>query len=306
VVAVTTLAERALAYLREGPRPPADIVRDVLGLGMANRTVAERLAAALLGADPRFTFDIDGRWSLVPEPMWHGVPLADVRYAVVDVETTGMRPRRDDRITEIAVVHVDGVRRSVAFNSLVNPGRPIPWRIQTLTNITDAMVAAAPPFEAVADEVLAALAGRVFVAHHARFDWAFVSAEIERARDFPVRLPRLCTVRLSRRLVPELPRRNLDAVTYYFGIEIDPALRPRAAGDADATAAVFLRLLERARDRGIETLQELEALTSSGLQALPLPSPGFSPLGGGGGGGGGRGGAPRIGPVGARKHDLVT
>jgi len=257
---VTTLAERALHYLREGPRPPLDIARDVLGLGMANRTVAERLAAALLGADPRFTLDFDGRWNLVPEPMWHGVPLGDVRYAVVDVETTGMRPRRDDRITEIAVVHVDGLRRSVVFSSLVNPGRPIPWRIQTLTNITDVMVAEAPLFADVADQVLAALTGRVFVAHHARFDWAFVSAELERARDLPVRLPRLCTVRLSRRLVPELERRNLDAVTRYFGVEISPEARHRAAGDADATAAVLQRLIGRALDRGILTWEELEAL----------------------------------------------
>jgi DNA polymerase-3 subunit epsilon len=228
--------------------------------------------------------------------MWHGVPLEDVRYAVVDVETTGMRPQRDDRITEIAVVHVDGKRRHVAFSSLLNPGRPIPWRIQTLTSITDAMVAAAPAFADVAEQVLAALAGRVFVAHHARFDWAFVSAEIERARDYPVRMPRLCTVRLSRRLVPELPRRNLDAVSCYFGIEIEPGMRHRAAGDADATAAVLLRLLERARDRGIATLQELELLAGSGfggdlprdrlptvpsprsgsVQALPLPLPRFS------------------------------
>lgn len=272
---MTTLAERTLVYLRDGPRPPFDIVRDVMGLGMANRTVAERLAAALLGADPRFSFDVDGRWTLVPEPMWHGVPLGDVRYAVVDVETTGMRPLRDDRITEIAVVHVDGSHRRVAFSSLINPGRPIPWRIQSLTNITDAMVATAPPFEAVAEAVLAALAGRVFVAHHARFDWAFVSAEIERARDFPIRMPKLCTVRLSRRLVPELPRRNLDAVTHYFGVEIAPEMRHRAAGDADATAAVLLRLLGRAADRGIETLQELEVISGTAA-ALPLPDVAFA------------------------------
>lgn len=257
---MSTLAERALQYLREGPRPPLDIVRDVLGLGMANRTVAERLADALLGADPRFSFDMDGRWTLVPEPMWHGVPLSDVRYAVVDVETTGMRPLRDDRITEIAVVHVDGLRRTVVFSSLINPGRPIPWRIQTITNITDTMVADAPPFAAVAEQVLAALTGRVFVAHHARFDWAFVSAEVERARDYPIRMPRLCTVRLSRRLVPELERRNLDAVTRFFGVEIPPEARHRAAGDADATAVVLQRLIGRAVDRGLLTWEELEAL----------------------------------------------
>ena len=253
-----TLSERALVYLREGPRQPLDITRDILGLQRANLAVAERLVIALLGADPRFTFDVDGRWSVVPEPAWRGVPLRDIRFAVVDVETTGMRARHGDRITEIAIVHVDCERIEVAFESLVNPGRPIPARIVSLTGIDDALVQAAPPFEAIADRVLAALAGRVFVAHNARFDWRFVEAEVERARDAILRPPRLCTVRLTRALVPELERRNLDSVIQFFGIETDR--RHRAAGDAIATARVLHRLLQRAETSGIRTWQELEVM----------------------------------------------
>jgi len=257
---VTTLSERALRYLREGPRPATDIVRDVLGLQRANAAVAERLATALLGADPRFAFDLEGRWSLVPEPAWHGVPIGDVRFAVVDVETTGMRARGDDRITEIAVVHVDGTQVRVAFESLVNPGRPIPWRIQQLTGIRDETVAEAPRFEDIADQVVAALAGRVFVAHNARFDWGFVSAELERAQDFVLRMPKLCTVRLTRRLVPELPRRSLDSVMFHFGLQTDR--RHRAAGDAEVTAKALLRLIARARDGGVMTWEDLQAVES--------------------------------------------
>ena len=253
-----TLSERALAYLREGPRPPLDIVRDVLGLPRANRAVAERLTTAFLGADPRFSFDVDGLWSLVPEPAWRGVALDEVRWAVVDVETTGLSPRHGDRVTEIAVVHVDGPRVAVAFASLVNPERAIPWRIVTLTGITEDMVRGAPCFAAVADAVLAALAGRVFVAHHARFDWRFVSAEVERARELALRMPRACTVRLARHLVPELERRSLDSLMQFFGIESDA--RHRAAGDAVVTARVLQRLLARARERGIRTWEELEGL----------------------------------------------
>ncbi len=253
---MSTLAERALAYLRDGPRPPLDIVRDVLGLERANRVVAERLAVALLGADPRFSFDLGGCWSVVPEPAWLGVPLEAVRFAVVDVETTGMRARGGDRITEIAVVHVDGARAQIAFESLVNPERPIPWRIQALTGITDQTVEDAPRFEAVADRVQAALAGRVFVAHNARFDWAFVSAELERALGYSPRTPQLCTVRLTRRLVPELERRSLDSVMHYFGLETDR--RHRAGGDALVTASALGRLLGRARDRGFLTWEDLD------------------------------------------------
>jgi len=255
---VTTLSERALAYLREGPRPPLDIVRDVLQLGRANSAVAERLVTALLGADPRFASDLEGRWSLVPEPAWLGVPMDEVRFAVVDVETTGMRARGDDRVTEIAIVHVEGPRIEVAFDSLVNPGRPIPWRIAQLTGITDRMVEDAPRFETIADHVVAALAGRVFVAHNARFDWGFVRAEIARAQDFELRMPKLCTVRLVRRLVPELERRSLDSVMWHFGLETDR--RHRASGDAVVTARVLLRLLARARDLGATTWQDLQPM----------------------------------------------
>jgi len=262
---VTTLAERALTYLREGPRAPLDIVRDVLGLQRANAAVAERLASALLGADPRFAAELDGRWSLVPEPAWLGVPLGEVRFAVVDVETTGMRARGDDRITEIAVVHVDGPRVQLAFQALVNPGRPIPWRIAQLTGISDVVVAEAPPFAAVADQVAGALAGRVFVAHNARFDWGFVRAELDRALGFEARMPQLCTVRLCRRLVPELERRSLDSVMHFFGLETDQ--RHRAAGDALVTAHALQRLLGRAADAGLRTWQDLDHMVREGGRA---------------------------------------
>ena len=257
---MTTLSERALAYLREGPRPALDIVRDVLQLQRANVAVADRLATALLGADPRFTFDLDGRWSLVPEPAWHGVPLGDVRFAVVDVETTGMRAQGGDRITEIAIVHVDGPRIHVAFDSVINPGRPIPYFIQQLTGISEEEAEAAPRFEEVADQVVAALTGRIFVAHNALFDWRFVTAELERAQDFALRMPKLCTVRLTRRLVPELTRRSLDAVMYYFGLETER--RHRAGGDALVTAKALLRLVARARDAGVMTWEDLHLLGS--------------------------------------------
>ena len=253
-----TLAERAAEYLRGGSRSPLDIARDVLELQRANRVVAERLVLALLGADPRFAFDLDGRWALRPEVSLGGRPVTGLPYAVVDVETTGMHARGVDRITEIAVVHVDGPVTTLAFESLVDPGRPIPPRITALTGIDDATVRGAPRFEDVADRVLAALAGRVFVAHNARFDLSFVRAELERSRDVILRPPLLCTVRLARRLVPELERRNLDSVLNFFGIEIER--RHRAAGDALATAEVVRRLLARATERGIATWADLSVL----------------------------------------------
>jgi DNA polymerase-3 subunit epsilon len=253
----STLLDRVLETLREGPRPAATLCHRVLGLPGAPEAVCERIAVALLGADPRVRRSADGSWGLVPEAQ--GSPLLEeCAFAVVDVETTGMRAGVSDRITEIAVVVVHGSRREVVFDSLINPGRPIPPAICAITRITNDMVRDAPDFADVADHVLAALAGRVFVAHNARFDWGFVSAELRRARDIALDGPQLCTVRLARRLVKGVRSCGLDNLTQHFGFA-NPA-RHRAAGDALVTADLLQHLLRLARAEGAATLQDLSAI----------------------------------------------
>jgi DNA polymerase III subunit epsilon len=253
----STLLDRVLAVLSDGPRPAGTLCHGVIGLAGASDAVCDRIAVALLGADPRVRQLTDGRWGLVPEAQ--GSPLLDdCAFAVVDVETTGMRAGGGDRITEIAVVVVHGGRREVVLDSLVNPGRPIPPAICAITNITNAMVRDAPTFAEVVDQVMAALAGRVFVAHNARFDWGFVSAEVRRARDLALDGPQLCTVRLARRLVKGVRSCGLDNLTQHFGFD-NPA-RHRAAGDALVTADLLARLLWLAREEGAHTLQDLSAI----------------------------------------------
>jgi len=253
----STLVDRAIEALADSARPATWLAANVLGLPRAPEVVAERLAAALLGADPRVYRLSDGCWSLVAAA--RGLPLLEeCVFAVVDVETTGMRALVTDRITEIAVVLVHGERRELVFESLVNPCRPIPAMISAITGITDQMVRAAPRFEEVVERVLDALAGRVFVAHNVRFDWAFVSAEIRRARDLNLEGPRLCTVRLARRLVPDTESCALDALTQFFALE--NSARHRAAGDALVTADLFGRLLRLAREAGARTFLDLEGL----------------------------------------------
>jgi DNA polymerase-3 subunit epsilon len=260
----STLIERVLATLRGGPERASGLCRAVLGLPNAPEMVCDRIAIALMGADPRVRQLPDGRWGLVPEAQ--GSPLLDeCAFAVVDVETTGMRSAGNDRITEIAVVVVHRGQREVVFESLVNPGRAIPPAICAITNITNDMVRAAPVFAQVADQVLAALAGRIFVAHNARFDWGFLSAEVRRARDLALDGPRLCTVRLARRLVQGVRSCGLDNLTRFFGFE--NAARHRAAGDALVTADLLARLLSLARAEGARTLQDLAAIESRRLAA---------------------------------------
>lgn len=168
--------------------------------------------------------------------------------AIVDLETTGGRALQD-RITEIGIVLVDadGVR---TWSRLINPACRIPPFITQLTGISNAMVADAPRFAELADELADLLKGRLFIAHHARFDYAFLKAEFERlGRPFQVRT--LCTVRLSRVLAPEQPHHNLDALMTRYGITT--YRRHRALDDAQAVY-VFLRRAEV--QHGVDALAE--------------------------------------------------
>jgi DNA polymerase-3 subunit epsilon len=200
--------------------------------------------------------DAEGKWRLDPSMAPYGAPLADVRFAVVDVETTGRGPWLGSRIIEIAMVEAHGGRIVDEYATLINPGQGIPGAITSLTGITPSMLVGAPYFEHVAEEVRTRLEGRVFVAHNAAFDWTFVSSELVAAVGDAPNVPRLCTVRMCRRLVTGLRHRNLDVLARHFGIENHD--RHRALGDALATARILLRMLDEAAGRGIDDLATLE------------------------------------------------
>jgi DNA polymerase-3 subunit epsilon len=171
------------------------------------------------------------------------------RLAFIDLETTGANPLLD-RITEIGIVEVDGDRVST-WSTLVNPERTIPAFIQRLTGIDDRMVAGAPTFAQVADELAERLHGRLFIAHNARFDYGFVRNEFQRlGRRF--RADVLCTVRLSRRLFPEHHKHNLDSLVVRHGLEIGSD-RHRALTDADLIWQFWRLLL---RDKGEAALAD--------------------------------------------------
>lgn len=247
---VRTAAER----LGSGPVHTLDLAREVLGLA-GHAGAASAAVFQLLGADHRFRVDGDGVWTLDADVAPFGVPLNRVPFAVVDVETTGGPSWQGHRITEIAIVEVLGGEIVDEYETLLNPGQAIPPAIAALTGITNEMTGAAPYFDHVVDEIERRLVGRAFVAHNATFDWSFVAAEMLRAGGEAPDVPRLCTVRMARRLVPQLRRRNLDELARHFGIQIHA--RHRAYGDALATARILLRLLDEAVGRGIEDLETL-------------------------------------------------
>ncbi len=244
----------AAEALRHGPVHTLDLARAVLGLS-GNPGVASAAVFTLLGADQRFKVDSEGCWTLCGSPP--GTPLASLRYAVVDVETTGGPYSGGHRMTELAIYEIRDGAISEEYHTLLNPGCSIPPRIEVLTGITNEMVAAAPVFEHVAAEVAERLEGRVFVAHNVRFDWSFVSRELVDALGEAPRVESLCTVQLARKLLPRIRHRNLDALASHFDIRIHP--RHRAHGDALATARILLRLLDEASMLGLVDLDALRA-----------------------------------------------
>lgn len=193
-------------------------------------------------------------------------------YAIVDIETTGGYAA-NHRITEIAVYHHDGIQLTGSYHTLINPERSIPYYITGLTGITSEMVLDAPTFSEVAGELLDQLNGRVFVAHNAHFDYSFLKREFEMA-GLSWQAKKLCTVRLSRKILPGLRSYSLGSLAESLGIQITN--RHRAGGDASATAKIFDILLRRDKDQHI-----LKALKkNSGETILPpnLPKEEFDRL----------------------------
>jgi DNA polymerase-3 subunit epsilon len=185
-----------------------------------------------------------------------GVPLDDVTFCVVDLETTGGSPT-DSRITEIGAVTYRGGERLGVFETLVNPEVPIPRSITHLTGIDDLMVAGAPTIGAVLPTFAEFARGSVFVAHNARFDFTFLNVALQRLDYDPLPPPPVCTARLARRVVwPDVPNVRLQTLSRYFRTAVRPT--HRALDDAQACAEVLLGLLDLAGRLGIRTLGDLQ------------------------------------------------
>jgi DNA polymerase-3 subunit epsilon len=175
-------------------------------------------------------------------------PIGNTDFVVVDVETTGMNAV-DGRMTEIAMMRVCRGHIVDEFSTLINPLMTIPAFITSLTGIDNIMVADAPTAREVAPFITEFLDGAVFVAHNVSFDWGFVSETVKREQRTVLGNPRLCTVRLSRRLLPHLPSKSLGPVAQHMKVRIPE--RHRASGDAYATAQIFIQFTDFLQERGI-------------------------------------------------------
>ncbi|MBO6850718.1 MAG: GIY-YIG nuclease family protein [Marinobacter sp.] len=190
------------------------------------------------------------------------IDLETSTFAFLDIETTGGSSARD-RITEIGIRFWRAGEVVGEWQTLLNPQTRISPFIERFTGISNEMVADAPVFEDMADELEAQLEGTIFVAHNARFDYGFIKAEFRRlGRLFSARV--LCTVKLSRRLYPEFRRHNMDALIERHGLA--QVQRHRAMGDVTAMLAFFTHALA---EKGADTVG---AAVKALLQRPSIPS----------------------------------
>lgn len=191
--------------------------------------------------------------------------LRELAFAVVDLETSGGCPleRRDREghirpaaeITEVGLVEMDGREIRGRFGSLCAIERDIPDAIRRLTGITPDLLAGAPTWEQVALALAPRLRGRIWVAHSAVFDGAFLKATLPEGLWRAHRL--ICTVKLAKRFIPEAPSKSLVNLVAFLGLH--NAQPHRALADAEATASLLQVLIDRAEAEGLDGEAFLEA-----------------------------------------------
>jgi DNA polymerase-3 subunit epsilon len=171
-----------------------------------------------------------------------------MKFAIIDIETTG-GTSYNSKITEVAIFVHDGEKVIDTFHSLVNPEMEIPRFITGLTGITNEMVASAPLFSEIADQIFLKTIDCIFVAHNVNFDYSFIRQEFKEL-GIDYKRKKACTVRLSRAILPGCSSYSLGNLCSYLGIDIQG--RHRAEGDAEATVKLFETLLAHDQDGIIE------------------------------------------------------
>ena len=187
------------------------------------------------------------------------------KFAVIDFETTGLSPDMGDRATEVGVVILCNGEIVDSYQSLINPGRPIPAFVQELTGISNGMVRNAPDGPSVMQALQSFVGDIPFIAHNASFDAKFLDAEYARA-GLRRRTEFACSLLLARRMYPDMPNHKLGTLVRYLSLPTTGDYH-RALADAEMTAHLLARMLRDLEQQLDADLVSHTALTK--LQRVP-------------------------------------
>ena len=260
LISESLLINETIALLRsfDGKASAVSIVDFVMKIRKPDRNLANLLVADLIERDPRLTLNVD--IVELADDSFRDRDVNETEFVVFDLETTGAKSP-PCRITEIGAYRVQGGEVREEFQTLVNPEMLIPPFITGLTGISDEMVADAPLFADVAHDFLSFIGDSVLVAHNSGFDMRFLNHEIGRVYpDYRLANPCLCTVQLSRKLLPEILNHKLITVAEHYSIDL--VNHHRASADAFATAHIFVRLLAKMQLKGVSDLATIRGYSS--------------------------------------------
>ena len=260
LISESLLINETVKLLRSfGGRAAATSVVDfVMKIRRPDPVLAKKLVAELIERDPRLQLNGEIVELIVAD--FESRELQDTEFVVFDLETTGAKTP-PCRVTEIGAYRVKNGKVIGEFHTLVNPETPIPSFITQLTGIDDTMVRDAPVFADVAHGFLEFIGDSILVAHNSGFDMRFLNHEIGRVfPEYRLANPCLCTVQLSRKLVPEIVNHKLKTVAEHYAIDLYN--HHRAAADAHATAHIFINLLTQLSNDGVTDLASLRKMAA--------------------------------------------
>lgn len=183
------------------------------------------------------------------------IPTSETEFAVLDFETTGVSGK-NNRVIEIGIVRIKNLEIIDSYQTFINPGLLLPYYITKITGITDADIYDAPYFEDVTSEVIDFIGDSVLVAHNLPFDFSFLKHEFIRADILLPKMNSLCTLKLARKMYPELKSKSLGNLVKHFGIRHRHV--HRALGDAMVTAKLLIKMITQLKeDKNISKLSEL-------------------------------------------------
>ncbi len=253
-----------LVETRRGPVPVDVAACTLFALRSAPTALARSLLEDVVEGDARLAWR--GADVGLANPAGASILLEHAHFVVVDLETTGLSPR-DSRICEIGAQRVRTLALGETFETLVDPGVPLPPAVKALTGIDPGELPAAPSAAAAVKRFVAFAEDAAIVAHNARFDLAFLDREVERLTGRRIAAPVVDTMWLARRLLSNRTTRvGLGALARFFGVATEPC--HRALPDARATAEILLVLVGLAQERGARSLADLVELAAPRARRL--------------------------------------